>query len=49
MAKTDFGDPAAARAAVKNARAALGPVTVLQWSAYDGGARPRADVRAEVK
>jgi NAD(P)-dependent dehydrogenase (short-subunit alcohol dehydrogenase family) len=34
----DFGDPAAAREAVKKARAALGPVTVLQWSAYDGGA-----------
>jgi NAD(P)-dependent dehydrogenase (short-subunit alcohol dehydrogenase family) len=34
----DFGDPAAARDAVKKARAALGPVTVLQWSAYDGGA-----------
>ena len=34
----DFGDPLAARDAVKKARAALGPVTVLQWSAYDGGA-----------
>jgi len=34
----DFGDPAAARDAVKKARAALGPITVLQWSAYDGGA-----------
>jgi NAD(P)-dependent dehydrogenase (short-subunit alcohol dehydrogenase family) len=34
----DFGDPAAARDAVKKARASLGPVTVLQWSAYDGGA-----------
>jgi NAD(P)-dependent dehydrogenase (short-subunit alcohol dehydrogenase family) len=34
----DFGDPAAAREAVKKARAALGPITVLQWSAYDGGA-----------
>jgi NADP-dependent 3-hydroxy acid dehydrogenase YdfG len=34
----DLGDPAAARDAVKKARAALGPVTVLQWSAYDGGA-----------
>jgi NAD(P)-dependent dehydrogenase (short-subunit alcohol dehydrogenase family) len=34
----DFGDPASAREAVKKARAALGPVTVLQWSAYDGGA-----------
>ena len=34
----DFGDPAAARDAVKKTRAALGPVTVLQWSAYDSGA-----------
>ena len=34
----DFGDPTAARDAVKKTRAALGPVTVLQWSAYDGGA-----------
>jgi NADP-dependent 3-hydroxy acid dehydrogenase YdfG len=34
----DFGDPATAREAVKKTRAALGPVTVLQWSAYDGGA-----------
>src|ERR1700757_603176 len=34
----DPGDPAAARGAFKKARAALGPVTVLQWSAYDGGA-----------
>jgi NAD(P)-dependent dehydrogenase (short-subunit alcohol dehydrogenase family) len=34
----DFGDPAAAREAVKKVRAALGPITVLQWSAYDVGA-----------
>ena len=34
----DFGDPAAAREAVKKARAALGPITVVQGSAYDGGA-----------
>ena len=34
----DFGDPAAARDAVKKVRAALGPITALQWSAYDGGA-----------
>jgi NADP-dependent 3-hydroxy acid dehydrogenase YdfG len=34
----DFGDPVAARDAVKKARAALGPVSALQWSAYDGGA-----------
>src|SRR2546430_16583684 len=34
----NFGDPAAAREAVKKARAALGPITALEWSAYDGGA-----------
>ena len=34
----DLGDPTAAREAVKSARAALGPITVLQWSAYNGGA-----------
>jgi hypothetical protein len=34
----DLGDPSAAREAVKKARAALGPITVLQWSAYNGGA-----------
>ncbi|HXI60585.1 MAG TPA: SDR family NAD(P)-dependent oxidoreductase [Polyangia bacterium] len=34
----DLGDPMSARDAVKKARAALGPVTVVQWSAYDGGA-----------
>jgi NADP-dependent 3-hydroxy acid dehydrogenase YdfG len=34
----DLGDPTAAREAVKRARAALGPITVLQWTAYNGGA-----------
>ena len=34
----NFGDPAGAREAVKKVRAALGPITVLEWSAYDGGA-----------
>ncbi|HEX3905370.1 MAG TPA: SDR family NAD(P)-dependent oxidoreductase [Polyangia bacterium] len=34
----DLGDPETARAAVKQARRALGPITVLQWSAYDAGA-----------
>jgi NAD(P)-dependent dehydrogenase (short-subunit alcohol dehydrogenase family) len=34
----DLGDPAAAREAVKKARAALGPITVLEWTAYNGGA-----------
>ena len=34
----NLGDPAGAREAVKQARAALGPITVLQWTAYAGGA-----------
>lgn len=32
----DASDPAAVRAAVGKARAALGPITVLQWNAYGG-------------
>ena len=36
--QANVGDPSAARDAIKKARAALGPVTVLQWTAYDGGA-----------
>jgi NAD(P)-dependent dehydrogenase (short-subunit alcohol dehydrogenase family) len=34
----DLGDPEGAREAVKKARAALGPITVLEWTAYNGGA-----------
>ena len=34
----NFGNPAGAREAVKKVRAALGPIAVLEWSAYDGGA-----------
>jgi NAD(P)-dependent dehydrogenase (short-subunit alcohol dehydrogenase family) len=34
----NLGDPPAAREAVKKVRAALGPITVLQWTAYAGGA-----------
>lgn len=34
----NLSDPSAAREAVKKARAALGPITVLQWTAYDVGA-----------
>jgi NADP-dependent 3-hydroxy acid dehydrogenase YdfG len=34
----DLGDPTGAREAVKQARAALGPITVLEWTAYNGGA-----------
>jgi NADP-dependent 3-hydroxy acid dehydrogenase YdfG len=33
----DAGDPASIRAALSKARAALGPITVLQWTAYSGG------------
>jgi NADP-dependent 3-hydroxy acid dehydrogenase YdfG len=33
----EAGDPAAIRAIVKKASAALGPITVIQWTAYGGG------------
>jgi NADP-dependent 3-hydroxy acid dehydrogenase YdfG len=33
---SDAADPAAIRAVVGKARAALGPITVLQWNAYGG-------------
>jgi NADP-dependent 3-hydroxy acid dehydrogenase YdfG len=32
----DAGDPASIRAAVGKARAALGPITVIEWTAYGG-------------
>lgn len=32
----DAGDPAAVRAALSEARAALGPITVIHWNAYGG-------------
>ncbi len=32
----DAGDPAAIRSAVAKARAALGPIAVVQWNAYGG-------------
>jgi NADP-dependent 3-hydroxy acid dehydrogenase YdfG len=32
----DAGDPAAIRAAIGQARAALGPITALHWNAYSG-------------
>lgn len=34
----DLGDPAAVRALAGEVRAALGPLTVLHWNAYAGGA-----------
>jgi short-subunit dehydrogenase len=34
----DLADPAGAREVVKKVRAALGPITVLLWTAYGGGA-----------
>jgi short-subunit dehydrogenase len=34
--QADASDPAAIRSAVGKARAALGPITVLQWTAYGG-------------
>jgi NAD(P)-dependent dehydrogenase (short-subunit alcohol dehydrogenase family) len=33
----DAGDPAAIRAAIAKARAALGPIGVVHWNAYGGG------------
>ncbi|HVX95003.1 MAG TPA: SDR family NAD(P)-dependent oxidoreductase [Polyangia bacterium] len=44
----DLADPAAARAVVGRVRAALGSITVLQWTAYDPGAANllEADVAA---
>lgn len=33
----DASDPAAMKAVVEKARAALGPITVVQWTAYGGG------------
>src|SRR5438477_12608961 len=34
--QADAGDPAAIRAVVGKARAALGPITIIQWNAYAG-------------
>jgi NADP-dependent 3-hydroxy acid dehydrogenase YdfG len=45
--QADAGDPAAIRAAIGKARAALGPITVIQWTAY-GGAGAGDLVTAEV-
>ena len=36
----DAGDPAAIRAAIGKAHAALGPITALHWNAYSGGDVP---------
>src|SRR5688572_12244278 len=33
----DAADPAAIRAAVRKAKAALGPIAAVQWTAYGGG------------
>ncbi|HVZ85770.1 MAG TPA: SDR family NAD(P)-dependent oxidoreductase [Polyangia bacterium] len=35
---TDLSDPAAVTALVGKVRAALGPITIVHWNAYDGGA-----------
>jgi NAD(P)-dependent dehydrogenase (short-subunit alcohol dehydrogenase family) len=35
---TDLGEPTAVREMVRKVRSAMGPITVLQWTAYDGGA-----------
>ena len=34
--RADAGDPVAVRAAIAQARAALGPVSVLHWNAFGG-------------
>jgi len=34
----DASDPASIRSAIAKARAALGPITVIHWNAYGGGA-----------
>jgi NADP-dependent 3-hydroxy acid dehydrogenase YdfG len=47
--RADAGDPASIRAAVGKARAALGPITIVQWNAYGGagaGDLVTADVAA---
>jgi NADP-dependent 3-hydroxy acid dehydrogenase YdfG len=36
----DAGDPASIRAAIRKARDAMGPVTVIHWNAYGGGEAP---------
>ncbi len=36
--RADAGDPASIAGALREARAALGPITVLQWTAYAAGA-----------
>jgi NAD(P)-dependent dehydrogenase (short-subunit alcohol dehydrogenase family) len=33
----DAADPASIRAAIGQARAQLGPITIIHWNAYDGG------------
>ena len=34
----DLSDPAAVRALVRDVRAALGPIAIVHWNAYSGGA-----------
>jgi NADP-dependent 3-hydroxy acid dehydrogenase YdfG len=36
-ARGDAGDPSSIRAAIANARSALGPIDVIHWNAYSGG------------
>ncbi|HSQ61810.1 MAG TPA: SDR family NAD(P)-dependent oxidoreductase [Polyangiaceae bacterium] len=45
---TDLGDPASVKALVASVRKTLGPISVLQWSAYSGAAGDllQADARA---
>lgn len=48
---TDLSDPAAVKGLVEKARGALGPITVIHWNAYGGGAgdltaAPSTELRA---
>jgi NADP-dependent 3-hydroxy acid dehydrogenase YdfG len=36
--RADAGDPSSIRAAIANARAGFGPITVIHWNAYGGAA-----------
>jgi NADP-dependent 3-hydroxy acid dehydrogenase YdfG len=43
----NLGDPNAVRALIRDVRASLGPIVVLHWNAYTGGAGDLTTARAE--
>ncbi len=43
----NLGDPNAVRALIRDVRASLGPIAVLHWNAYTGGAGDLTTARAE--